>query len=131
LDKQPKMNAAIANDLRLYARKRWPMAHDKFRKGRLASLLEVSERRIRSLWNGEETAVLRQGEVERIRKLVGQEQLEERNIVAFRDLASRVSRLEALLAASVAKQDHQPLDNEGRGIGDGRGEHVSRTSERG
>lgn len=124
------MHSAIANDLRLYARKRWPMANDKFRKGRLATLLEVSERRIRSLWNGEETAVLRQGEVERIRKLVGQEQLEERNRVAFQELQSRVERLEALLAANMAASDHGPVATQGQGNNRGRGEHVSSANER-
>lgn len=57
---EDKVNAAISHDLRVYARRRWPLANDKFRKDRLASLLAVSARRIKSLWEAEESAVIRE-----------------------------------------------------------------------
>jgi hypothetical protein len=89
------VNAAIAQDLKFYSRRRWPMANDKFRKSRLASLLNVTERRIKSLWEADERAVIREHEAEAVRRLIGQE---EANRNDFAALQSRVARLEAALA---------------------------------
>ena len=94
MDKEDKVNAAISHDLRVYARRRWPLANDKFRKHRLSTLLNVSARRIKSLWEGEETAVIREHEAEAVRRLVGQA---EANSNDLQDLAQRIARLEAAL----------------------------------
>ena len=91
---EDKVNAAISHDLRVYARRRWPLANDKFRKDRLAELLKVSARRIKSLYEGEESAVIREHEAEAVRRLVGQA---EANRNDLQDLAQRIARLEAAL----------------------------------
>ena len=94
---EDKVNAAIATDLRVYARRRWPLANDKYRKHRLADLLGVSARRVKSLWEAEETAVVREHEAEAVRKLVGQQEAEEANLNDIRALQARIARLEAAL----------------------------------
>lgn len=91
---EDKVNAAISHDLRVYARRRWPLANDKYRKDRLATLLEVSARRIKSLWEGEASAVIREHEAEAVRRLIGQA---EANTNDLQDLATRIARLEAAL----------------------------------
>lgn len=104
---EDKVNAAISHDLRVYARRRWPLANDKFRKDRLASLLAVSAQRIKSLWEAEESAVIREQEAEAVRRLVGQQQIEEANRNDYQALQARIARLEAALFASDA-EFHQP-----------------------
>jgi hypothetical protein len=94
---EDKVNAAISHDLRVYARRRWPLANDKYRKDRLATLLQVSARRIKSLWEGEDSAVIREHEAEAVRRLVGQA---EANRDDLQDLAQRIARLEAALLQS-------------------------------
>lgn len=101
---EDKVNADISNDLRVYARRRWPLANDKFRKARLATLLNVSARRIKSLYEGEQTAVIREREAEAVRQLVGQE---EANRDDFQALQARIARLEAALFAQDADSHHE------------------------
>lgn len=91
---EDKVNAAVSHDLRVYARRRWPLANDKFRKDRLADLLKLSARRIKSLYEGEASAVIREHEAEAVRRLVGQA---EANRNDLQDLSSRIARLEAAL----------------------------------
>ncbi len=91
---EDKVNAAISHDLRVYARRRWPLANDKFRKDRLADLLKLSARRIKSLYEGESTAVIREHEAEAVRRLLGRA---EANRNDLQDLAERIARLEAAL----------------------------------
>jgi hypothetical protein len=119
------VNAAIAQDLRIYARRRWPLANDKFRKDRLAHLLNVSARRIKSLWEAEDTAVIRQQEAEAVRRLIGQQKIEEANRETFQALQARIARLEAALFAQD-EEFHQPQMAALRGaVGSGRGGNVA------
>jgi hypothetical protein len=95
--------AAIGNELRAYSRQRWPLANDKHRKSRLADLLEMSHRRIKSFWEGEETAVPKPYEISRVERLTGKKILaaaaDGENRDDFMALQARVARLEAALAA--------------------------------
>ena len=99
------MNASLADDIRVYARQRWPLANDKYRKARLAALLQLSSRRIRSLWDGERTAVIRQSEAEAVRRLLGQEKIEEANRNDIAALQERIAALEAALLTINAGPD--------------------------
>lgn len=94
---EDKVNAALANELRVYARTRWPLANDKYRKSRLATLLDVSSRRIKSLWEGEDSAVVREHEAEAVRRLIGLKVAEEANRNDLIALQARIARLEAAL----------------------------------
>lgn len=94
--------AAISNELRSYARQRWPLANDKYRKSRLRSLLELTERRVKSLWEGEDTAVPRGTELRAIEALIGKRigpAADGENRDDFLALQARVARLEAALAS--------------------------------
>lgn len=95
------VNAAIAHDLKAYSRQRWPTGNDKFRKSRLATLLNVSARRIKSLWEGDPSAVIREHEAEAVRRLVGR--IDEANRHDYENLSARIARLEATLAAVDAE----------------------------
>lgn len=87
----------VASDLRIYAGRRWPTMNHKWRKARLASLLGMNERRVKSIYEAEETARLRVDEEARIKALIGQK--EEADDIA---LAKRISDLEAQVAFLVA-----------------------------
>lgn len=89
-----KMQAALADDLREYAGKRWPSGNAKFRKGRLADLLGFSERRVRSYWEAK-AASPRDHEIEAIKALIGRKEGAD---VADRAIAERLSQVEAELA---------------------------------
>ncbi len=95
--------AALGNELRIYSRQRWPLANDKHRKSRLAELLNLSHRRIKSFWEGEETAVPKPSEISRVEKLTGKKILaaaaDGENRDDFMALQARVARLEAALSA--------------------------------
>jgi hypothetical protein len=93
--------ATLSTDLKVYARQRWPLDKDSRRKERLASLLNLTVRRVRSLWENEQTASPRGDELERIEALIGAER-EAANAAADRALEARISELEAQLAAVVA-----------------------------
>lgn len=92
--------AVISTELRVFARRRWPLANDKYRKARLATLLDLTERRIRSFWEGDENAVPRAKETAAIERLIGKrlvaaQELEEAKH-EYRDLAQLAASLEAL-----------------------------------
>jgi len=124
------MNAVMADDLRVYARQRWPLANDKYRKDRLATPLRVSSRRIKSLWEGEETAVIRQSEAEAVRNLLGQKQIEEANRADFQALQARIARLEAALFASDEEFHHEAMAGLRAAADGGRGGYVSSSTGR-
>lgn len=94
------MSAAIATNLRVYAGQRWPTMNHKWRKARLASLLGMNERRVKSLYEAEETARLRADEETRIKALLGQQ--EEVNATEDKALAARLAELEAQVAFLLA-----------------------------
>lgn len=93
------MTAALANDLRVFAGRKWPTMNHKWRKARLASLLGMSERRVKSLYEAEETARIRADEEARIKALIGQE---EESHDADEALSTRIAELEAQVAFLVA-----------------------------
>jgi hypothetical protein len=95
-DTRQKMQAALADDLRAYAGKRWPSGNAKFRKGRLADLLGFSERRVRSFWEAK-AAAPRDHEIEAIKALIGAEK-DEANAEAYRAMEARFAAMEAELA---------------------------------
>lgn len=94
------MTAAVANDLRIYAGQRWPTMNHKWRKAKLAYLLGMNERRVKSLYEAETTARLREDEAARIEALIGAER-ETANAEADRALAERIAELEAQVAFLV------------------------------
>ena len=124
---------ALAQDLRTYAVRRWPTTNHKWRKARLASILGLTERRVRSIYEGEQTAVLRQHEADAIAKLLGaarEREIDGANKHDFQALQARVARLEALLLQRHAGDDHTPLAGAGQGVDGGRGAHVARPARR-
>lgn len=91
----------VSRELRAFARIKWPLANDKARKQMLRRLLDITERRIKSLWEGEDTAVPRGTETARIEALIGHKigaaaELEEARH-EHRDLAELAASLQALL----------------------------------
>lgn len=91
----------ISTELKLFARTRWPLENDKSRKRLLASALKFTHRRVRSLYEGEETAVPRAAEIVTIEKLIGRPISKSEQELAdakaeYRDMAEIVSRLWAL-----------------------------------
>ena len=122
-----EVTVAVATDLRIYAGRRWPTMNHKWRKARLASLLGMNERRVKSIYEAEETARLRVDEEARINALIhADSEIEEANRDDFKALQERVARLEALLAASVAQQDHASVARRGEGSLGRRAGDVSR-----
>lgn len=105
---------AISNGLRTYAVKRWPTANHKFRKARLADLLGFTERRVRSFWEAK-AASPRDEEIDAIKALVGDQQIEEENRDAFAALQERIARLEAIILTQAAQSDHRAMAGEGQG----------------
>ena len=66
--------AVVALELRTFARQSWPLENDKSRKELLRKAfrpLVVTARRIKSLYEGEETAVPRGNETARIEEIIG------------------------------------------------------------
>lgn len=90
-------SATLSTDLRIYAVKRWPLDKDERRKERLAALLNMTKRRVRSLWENERTARPRGDEIERIEALIGAEE-DHANAEAYRALEARFASMEAELA---------------------------------
>lgn len=93
--------AAVSVELKAYARQRWPLDNDKSRKALLRKLLGFTGRRMRSLYEGEGTAVPRGSETAAIEDLIGRKigaAADEENRDAFMALQARVARLEAALA---------------------------------
>lgn len=95
-----EVTTAVATDLRIYAGQRWPTMNHKWRKARLASLLGMNERRVKSIYEAEQTARLRVDEEARIKALIGQK--ESADAAADKALADRIAELEAQVAFLVA-----------------------------
>jgi len=93
------MHAALADDLRAYAGKRWPSGNAKFRKGRLADLLGFTERRVRSFWEAK-AAAPRDYEIAAIKALIGEK--EKADALADKALTERIDELEAQVAFLVS-----------------------------
>lgn len=91
-----EVTAALATDLRVFAGQKWPTMNHKWRKARLASLLGMTERRVKSIYEAEETARLRADEEARIKALIGQKE------EADDALSERIASLEAQVAALLA-----------------------------
>lgn len=91
------MTDALANDLRVYAGTRWPTMNHKWRKARLASLLGMNERRVKSLYEAEETARVREDEAARIKTLISAKE-EAASAEADKALEARIADLETQLA---------------------------------
>jgi hypothetical protein len=114
-----EMNAALACDLKIYARRRWPLTTDEWRWTRLANLIGVKPRRMKSLYQGEPTAVVRQHEAEALAKLIRNREMEEANRHDFQALQARIARLEAALLTQD-EEFHQPQMAALRQAADGR-----------
>lgn len=93
-------SATLSTNLRIYAVKRWPLDKDERRKERLASLLNMTKRRVRSLWQNESTARPRGDEIERIEALICAKEDDANE--ADSALAERISALEAQIAFLVS-----------------------------
>jgi hypothetical protein len=122
--------AAIGDELRAYSRQRWPLANDKHRKSRLADLLKVSARRMKSFWEGEATAVPRPEEISRVEALTGKKlslsaAADQENRDDFMALQARVARLEAALAAVDEAFFDPQMAAYREAVHGGRGEDVS------
>lgn len=106
--KEPReVTIEVASDLRIYAGQRWPTMNHKWRKARLASLLGMNERRVKSIYEAEQTARLRVDEEARIKALLGQK--EEASAASDRAFAERIAALEAELAGVRALVDRLAL----------------------
>lgn len=94
------LTEALAVELKTFARTKWPLTTDEWRKDKLASMLRMGRRRIKSLYEGERTARPRFEEVEKIRALIGAEEkaYAETNAQADRALEARIAELETQLA---------------------------------
>lgn len=107
-----EVTVEVATDLRIYAGQRWPTMNHKWRKARLASLLGMNERRVKSIYEAEQTARLRSDEEARIKALIGQK--ERADAVADIALAKRIADLEAQVATLAALLAGDKLAAEGR-----------------
>lgn len=125
MGKQDDMNAVIAQGLRVYARRRWPLENDKFRKLRLADLLGISARRIKSLYEAEQTAVIREHEADAVRRLLGQQKIEEANRAELEALKGRIARLEAALVQSDEEFHREQMAGYRQAAGDRRGSNAT------
>lgn len=95
----------VAADLRMYAGLRWPMMNHKWRKARLASLLGMKERRVKSIYEADQSARLRADEEAAIKALIGKKEEADAADIA---LAKRISELEtqvAFLVAALARDE--------------------------
>lgn len=102
-----EVTTALAEDLRTYAVKRWPTMNHEWRKAKLASMLGMRLRRVRSYWDAEEHLSPRQSEVDAIEALIGakESKIEEANRDAFATLQERIARLEAIILAGKTQPD--------------------------
>lgn len=105
-----EVTIAVATDLRIYAGRRWPTMNHKWRKARLASLLGMNERRVKSIYEAEDTARLRADEEARITALIEGDRA---NAEADSALAARVADLEAQLAMVLAALARDTLEASG------------------
>jgi hypothetical protein len=86
---------AAQTDLRDYAAREWPRLNHKGRLAKLCRALPWSDRRVRAVYNAEQGVSLRADEQAEIAKLTAA--IDEANRETFRDLQSRIARLEAAL----------------------------------
>lgn len=94
------MSASAQLILRDYAGARWPTLNHKGRMARLASVLGLGHRRVRSIYQNEGGVSLRADEMAAITSLKKPAAAaDEENRNAFVALQARVARLEAALAA--------------------------------
>ncbi len=95
--------ASISTELKTFARRKWPLENDKLRKSLLAGLLGFTRRRVRSLYEGEKTAVPRAAEIATIERVIGKklgaaaEQEIDDGRAEYRSAAEIAAGLEALL----------------------------------
>ena len=106
-----EVTTAVATDLRIYAGRRWPTMNHKWRKARLASLLGMNERRVKSIYEAEQTARLRSDEEAKIKALLGQKEEADAADIA---LAERIAHLEAQVAAMAALLAGEEVARHGR-----------------
>lgn len=111
------MTAALANDLRIYAGRRWPTMNHKWRKAKLASMLGMSERRVKSLYEADEAARLRADEEARIKALIGQKEEADADADAYRALEARFVAMEAAFADLRAEVAAAALVRQGNSSG--------------
>lgn len=102
------MTAAAQTMLRDYAGLRWPTLNHKGRITRLAGVLRMGHRRVRSLYQNEPGVSLRADEMAAIAALQEQK-IEEANTHAFADLQARIARLEAALLHQDEAFHHEQM----------------------
>lgn len=126
------MTAALANDLRIFAGQKWPTMNHKWRKARLAGLLGMSERRVKSIYEAEETARLRADEEARIKALIGQEEVDDATVTTrIAELEAQVAFLiEALAFDQVAAARNASRREVPAPVGSGRVPSVGRSADR-
>jgi hypothetical protein len=93
--------AIVGMELKTFARSKWPLTNDKDRKRRLKVALGFTARRIKSLWEGSESARVHTDETDAIEAMIGHRigaaaELEEARH-EYRDLAQLAASLHALL----------------------------------
>lgn len=92
------MSASAQTMLREYAAFRWPLMNHKGRMAKLAHVLNLTHRRVVSLYKNEPGVSLRADEMAAIEALRNAK-AEEANRHEFEDLQARIARLEAALFA--------------------------------
>lgn len=92
------MPASVQMMMRDYAAVRWPSLNHKGRMSRLAGLLGLGHRRVRSLYCAEVGASVRADEFAAVAAL-RQRQIEEANRNDYQALQARIARLESALFA--------------------------------
>jgi hypothetical protein len=103
-----EMSATAQTMLRDYAGIRWPSLNHKGRIARLAGLLGMGHRRVRSLYQNEPGVSLRADEMAAIAEL-SQRKIEEANRNDFEALQERIARLEAALFAQDEEFHHDQM----------------------
>jgi hypothetical protein len=120
-----EVNAALAADLKVFARQKWPLSTDEWRMTRLANMVGVGVRRMKSLYQGEPTAVLRHHEAEAIAKLLKQRKAEEAVRDDIEALQERIARLETRLLQTDEEYHSVQLEGYRQGMAGGRGSNGS------
>lgn len=123
------MTAALSHDLREFAGQKWPTMNHKWRKAKLASMLRMSERRIRSIYEADPAARIRADEAERITALVHQGDVEDAALsTRIAELEAQVARLVEALASDEMAQPRMAPRVPGRTAFDRRGPSPGRRS---
>lgn len=108
-----ELTAALSAELKTFARQKWPLTTDEWRKDKLASMLRMGRRRVKSLYEGERSARPRFEEVEKIKALIGQGRPHD-DAREDRALAARIAALEAQLAEVRALLAQDELADQGQ-----------------